>query len=168
VAKRLIPPIQGARVRLRLIEEADLPRTLAWRNQDHIRRWFVHSGLITSEQHRRWFESYRERDDDFLFVIEETRDLRQPVGQVSLYRIEWARHRAEYGRLMIGEAGAAGRGLAHEATAVLIQYATTALGMREIELEVFADNAPAIAIYSACGFRVQDRRGPLLQMVRQA
>ncbi len=70
MAKRLIPPIVGERVRLRLLEEADLPRTLAWRNQDHIRRWFVHSDVISPEQHRRWFGAYRERDDDFVFVVE--------------------------------------------------------------------------------------------------
>ena len=166
--KRVIPPLAGERVRLRLLEEADLPCTLAWRNQDHIRRWFVHADVITPEQHRRWFDGYRERDDDFVFVIEETRDLRKPVGQVSLYRLDSARHRAEYWRLMIGEAYATGRGLAHEATDVLIRYATTALGLHEIELEVFADNAAAVAIYSACGFRLREQRGPLLHMVRMA
>ena len=153
---------------LRLLEEADLPRALAWRNQDHIRRWFLHSDVITPEQHRQWFEAHRDRDDDFVFVIEETQDLHKPVGQVSLYRIDWAGHRAEYGRLLIGEPDAVGRGLAHEATDLLIQYATTTLAIREIELEVFADNAAAIAIYSACGFSVQERRGPLLHMVCMA
>jgi len=168
VSKRLIPPLVGDRLRLRLLEEADLPRTLAWRNQDHIRCWFVHADPITPEQHRHWFAGYRERDDDFVFVIEAMQDPPKPVGQVSLYRIDWARHRAEYGRLMIGEADATGRGLAHEATDVLIRYATAALGIRELELEVFADNAAAIAIYSACGFRLQERRGPMLHMVRTA
>lgn len=168
MTKRLISPLAGERVQLRLLDEADLPRTLAWRNQDQIRRWFVHSDVITPEQHHRWFEAYQERDDDFVFLIEETRDLQRPVGQVSLYRIDWARRQAEYGRLMIGEAEASGRGLAREATAVLIRFATTTLGIREIELEVFADNAAAIAIYSACGFRLQDHRGTLLHMVRTA
>ena len=68
---------------------------------------------------------------------------------------------------MIGESDATGRGLAHEATALLIHYATATLGLREIELEVFAENAAAIAIYTACGFVVRESRGPLLQMVRQ-
>lgn len=167
MAKRTIPPLAGDRVRLRLLEDADLPRTLAWRNQEHIRRWFVHADAITREQHRQWFEGYRERDDDFVFVIEETRHLGKPVGQVSLYRIDWGRHRAELGRLLIGEVDATRRGLAREATALLIAYATDTWGIREIELEVFADNAPAIALYSASGFRVQEHRGPLLHMVRR-
>src|SRR5882672_9014262 len=165
MAKRTVPPLVGDRVRLRPLEEADLSRTLVWRNQDHIRRWFVYSEVITPDQHRAWFEGYRDRDDDFVFVIEETRDLRKPVGQVSLYRIDWERHRAEYGRLLIGEADAAGRGLAREATDVLLRHATTTWGIVETELEVFADNAAAIAIYAASGFTARERRGPLLHMV---
>lgn len=167
MTKRLIPPLAGARVRLRLLAEADLPATLAWRNQEHIRRWFVHSDVITPEQHYRWFAAYLDRDDDFVFVIEEEAALRRPVGQVSLYRIDWARRRAEYGRLMIGEADARGRGLALEATRVLVDSAAAVLGLRELELEVFADNARAIAIYTACGFRPEGRRGSLLHMVRK-
>lgn len=166
--KRRIPPLTGERVRLRLLEETDLPQTLAWRNQDHIRRWFLHADVISPEHHRRWFEDYRLRDDDFVFVIEETQALRKPVGQVSLYRIDWERLRAEYGRLLIGEGDATGRGLAHEATEVLLRYASGTLGLREVVLEVFADNAAAIAIYTACGFRVRERRGALLSMVRAA
>jgi RimJ/RimL family protein N-acetyltransferase len=167
VAKRVIGPLVGSRVRLRLLHEEDLPRTLTWRNQDHIRRWFVHSEVIAPEQHRRWFEGYRERDDDFVFIIEETAAGDRPVGQVSLYRIDWARGRAEYGRLMIGESDAAGRGLAREATEVLLRHASEILQLREIVLEVFADNAAAIAIYAACGFEREERRDSLLVMVRR-
>ena len=164
--KRTIAPLLGPRVRLRLLEEGDLPRTLAWRNQEQIRRWFLDPAVIAPDQHHRWFEAYRERDDDFVFVIEETRDLQKPVGQAALYRIDWGRRQAEYGRLMIGEADAAGRGLAHEATDVLVRYAVTTLAMQTITLEVLADNTPAIAIYTACGFRAHEQRGAMLRMVR--
>ena len=90
------------------------------------------------------------------------------VGQVSLYRIDWDRHRAEYGRLLIGEADAARRGLARAATTVLLQHAAVAWGLREVELEVFADNVAAIAIYSTCGFTIREQRGALLHMMRLA
>ncbi len=166
MAKRTFPPLVGDRVRLRLLEEADLPQTRAWRNQAHIRRWFVNSSVIEPEQHQRWFEAYRDRDDDFVFIIEETQDLRKPIGQVALYRIDWDRGQAEYGRLMIGEADAAGRGLAHEATDVLLRFAITTLKMREIELEVFADNAAAIRIYTEVRLSCSGTIRPLLRMVR--
>jgi diamine N-acetyltransferase len=166
MAKRTVPALAGDRVRLRLLEEADLPRTLAWRNQPHIRRWFVDSAEITPERHRQWFDGYRERDDDFVFIIEEAVPPGRPVGQISLYRIDWERRRAECGRVLIGEADANGRGLAGEATAVLIAHATRVWGIRAIEAEIFADNARSIAMFSAQGFRVDERRGPMVRMLR--
>ena len=71
MGKRHIPPLEAGRIRLRLLEEQDLPRTLAWRNQDHIRRWFFSSEPLTPEQHAGWFARYQQRDDDFVFIIEE-------------------------------------------------------------------------------------------------
>lgn len=150
--KRHIEPWLCGRVRLRLLEEADLAMTLAWRNQDHIRTWFLHSEVISPEQHAAWFHAYRDRDDDFVFVIEEAASLHRPVGQVSLYHLDDGAGRAEFGRLMIGDAAAAGRGLAREATDCVVAAALGSWGLREIYLDVKVDNAPAIAIYKRCGF----------------
>lgn len=153
MAKREIAPLVRDRVRLRLLQEADLPQTLAWRNQDHIRQWFVHSAVLTWDQHHTWCSNYFQRDTDFIFIIEDYQEHNRPVGQISLYNIEWEQRRAEYGRLMIGEASAAGKGLAKEATQLLLDYAFGPFGLTEVYLEVFSNNAPAIAIYRGCGFR---------------
>jgi diamine N-acetyltransferase len=166
--KRAIDPIAGDRVLLRLLKEEDLPRTLEWRNQDHIRRWFFHSDVIRPEQHEGWFRRYLERDDDFVFIIEETRDLQRPVGQVSIYNVDWPRRRAEYGRLILGEAAARGRGLARDATRALVDWALGSLGLEEIYLEVFTHNIPAIAIYQRCGFEETARDGRIVCMTRRA
>ena len=152
MAKRHIEPLQSARLRLRLLEEADLPMTLAWRNQDHIRRWFLHSDVISPAQHREWYAQYRERDDDFLFVIEETDALRRPIGQVGLYHIDWVKRRAEFGRLLIGDAGARRRGLAKEATSCLVDAALVSWQIDEVYLEVMPENSDAVAVYEAAGF----------------
>lgn len=164
MGKRYIPPIEGERIRLRLLEEADLPLTLAWRNQDHIRKWFLHSDIVGSEQHQTWYEQYRTRDDDFVFIIEETRPVRRPIGQVSLYRIDREAKRAEFGRLMIGEADAQGKGLAKQATQLLLEVAFDEFGLNEVYLEVFKHNTKAIAIYQKCGFQVCDENNDRLVM----
>jgi RimJ/RimL family protein N-acetyltransferase len=164
VGKRLIQPIPGRRLRLRLLERADLPLTLAWRNQPEIRRWFVHAAPLTPDGHAQWFERYRQDDADFVFVIEETERFHRPVGQVALYRIDWARRTAEYGRLLIGEPEAVGRGLAREATELLLTYAFDVLDLERIELHVFPDNAPARAIYRRCGFVEAGEQDGLLRM----
>jgi RimJ/RimL family protein N-acetyltransferase len=166
MTKRAFGVLKGGRVRLRPVEPADLDLTMAWRNQEHIRRWFLNPEPITPEQHRAWYEKYRERDDDFVFIIEEAEGDCRPVGQVSLYRIDWAGGRAEFGRLMIGERDAAGKGLAKAATELLVSHALELLGLGEVYLEVRADNAPALAIYRACGFEVVDQHAEVTAMKR--
>ncbi len=163
MGKRQLAPLQTARIRLRLLEEHDLPRTLAWRNQDHVRRWFFASEPLTPPQHSAWFASYRERDDDFTFIIEE-RDSRRPIGQVAIYHVDWGGRTADFGRLMIGEPDAAGRGLALEAAAAAVNLAIGPLGLREIYLEVLPGNVRAIGLYEACGFEVTGRSDKAVRM----
>jgi RimJ/RimL family protein N-acetyltransferase len=165
--KRHIPPLATEGARLRLLEERDLALTRAWRNQDQIRRWFLTSDPITPQQHQEWFGRYKDRDDDFVFVIEETEVLKRPVGQVSLYHVDWLSGRAEYGRLMIGEEQARGRGLARRATTLLIDHAFGSMGLRELYLECLNDNHRALAVYADCGFEVVGQRGPVTLMTIQ-
>lgn len=162
--KRWIAPLERGRIRLRLLEEADLPMTLAWRNQEHIRKWFFYSDVLAPEQHRAWYEKYRLRDDDFVFIIEETQTLQKPVGQVALYNIDWAARRGEFGRLLIGEPEAVGQGLAFNATHLLVNTALTTWGLREVFLEVYAHNTAALTIYRRCGFHVTHERIGVLTM----
>jgi RimJ/RimL family protein N-acetyltransferase len=166
MSKRLIPPIENERLRLRLIEEADLPLTLAWRNQDHIRKWFFTSEPITPEQHQGWYARYRDRDDDFVFLVEEREVLCRPVGQVAIYHVDWASRSAEFGRLMIGDLQAQGMGLGREATAMLVDCAIHALNLRRLYLEVLHDNTRAIGIYESCGFEKLGLQGDTLTMHR--
>jgi RimJ/RimL family protein N-acetyltransferase len=156
MSKRELSPFELGPVRLRLLAAADLPKTLQWRNQDHIRRWFFFSDIITAEQHQAWFEKYQDRDDDFVFVIEEcTPSGFRPVGQIAIYHVDWEALSAEYGRVMIGEADAAGKGLAKAATQAVLRIAFEQLGLREVYLEVLADNTRAIALYESTGFVTQ-------------
>lgn len=165
--KRHIAPLVSGSVRLRLLEEADLPMTRAWRNQDHIRKWFFHSDPITPEQHQAWWRRYQDRDDDFVFIIEETATLKRPVGQVAIYNVDWEARRAEFGRLMIGDADAQGRGLARIATGRVVDEALTAWGIKEVYLEVLPANVPALAIYSDCGFREVGREDGVVRMEKR-
>jgi RimJ/RimL family protein N-acetyltransferase len=162
--KRDVEPIVNGRVRLRLLRESDLETTRAWRNQDHIRRWFFTSDVISEAQHLAWFEGYRLRDDDFVFVIEETDTIRGPVGQAALYHVDWKGKRAEFGRLMIGEPAANRLGLGRLATAALTRFALTAWELDEVYLDVLETNTRAIAIYERCGFVVSARAHGSLRM----
>jgi RimJ/RimL family protein N-acetyltransferase len=161
--KRVIDPVLEGPIRLRLLEGADLPLTLSWRNQENIRRWFFHSDRISPEQHQSWFMRYQDCDDDFVFVIEELPGSR-PVGQVSLYHVDWAEQKAEFGRLMIGEASAAGKGLARVATRAALKIAFETFSLNEVYLEVFEENQRARSIYDRTGFQVEKNINQVVHM----
>lgn len=161
--KRQVAPIVAGPVTLRLLEERDLPMTLAWRNKDRVRSQLVTSRPIADDEHRAWYTRYAERDDDFVFIIEEGQQGR-PVGQVSVYAIDWQAGTAEFGRLMIGENGALGRGFAHAATGAAVRLAFETFRLAELRLEVFDTNERAIAIYRGHGFVEAGRREKLLLM----
>ncbi len=165
MGKRHIAPLESGRVRLRLLAEQDLPLTLAWRNQDAIRRWFFYSQRLTLEQHAAWFARYQQRDDDFVFIIEERNT--RPIGQAALYNIDWHGGTAEFGRLMIGAADAAGRGLAREATAAIVALAFEQLGLQEVHLEVLPGNVRAIKVYESCGFEAADSTEKAFKMSKR-
>ena len=154
----------GQSVRLRLLEHGDLPTTLRWRNDEAIRPWFFNSEPITSAMHEQWWHGYRERDDDFVFVIEDTALTHQPVGQASLYRVDWNRKSAEFGRLMLGEPAARGRGLARDAVNILTAFAFDGLGLSDLMLQVKEANTVAAAVYESCGYKVIERRDGIVTM----
>jgi diamine N-acetyltransferase len=162
MGKRHLAPLPAGRIRLRLLEERDLPQTLAWRNQDHIRCWFFSNQRLTLPQHTAWFARYQQCDDDFVFIIEEPGG--RPIGQVALYNVDWTGARAEFGRLMIGESDASGRGLAREAIDAIVNMAFEQLGLREVYLEVLPSNMRAIKIYKSCGFEITGRSEKAVRM----
>ena len=166
--KRLVPPIAADGIRLRPLQESDLPLTRGWRNEPDIRKWFFHSDLISEEQHLAWWQAYCERDDDYMFVIEETRHLHRPVGQVGVYNVDWLAGTGEFGRLLVGDAQARGQGLAKKAVQALVA-AMTGMGVSVLRLEVMESNQSAREVYRATGFTesgitegvvMMERRGP--------
>lgn len=162
--KRDISPVENKRVLLRLLEKDDLPLTLKWRNQDHIRKWFLNSNVIPEEKHYAWFENYKNLDNDFIFIII-AKDLKNlPVGQVSLYGIDWEKGSAEYGRLMVGEDVARGRGYAKEATSLILKLGFDVFRLREVYLKVLKDNLAAQKVYRDCGFLISDPVETIVQM----
>lgn len=150
--KRNILPVEGERITLRLLEKEDLPLTLSWRNQDHIRTWFNNTDMIAIADHYAWFENYQELDNDFVFVIlaHDLDNIR--IGQISIYGIDWSTGIAEFGRLIIGDPLAKGKNYAKEATLLLLENSFKQMGLKEIHLEVKEKNEPAIAVYKATGF----------------
>lgn len=141
------------RLRLRQLECSDLELVLLWRNDPEIRKWFFNGGTVSWEQHRSWYARYLENETDIAFMAEDVSDLHEPVGVAALYRIDAARRTAEFGRLMIGNARAKGKGFGLEVVNAICGFGFGQAGLEEIYLEVFQNNAAAIKIYEKAGFQ---------------
>jgi diamine N-acetyltransferase len=162
--KRKIEPFGNGTVQLRPIAESDLEMTLGWRNRDEARVWFNNSALITLDQHRAWFAQYSSKDDDFLFIVE-AED--RPVGQASVYRIDWEKGSAELGRFLAAP-DAAGRGLIGTACGELVRFCAETLQLSVMFLEVKEKNERAIRIYTRNGFREVERANGMIRMMRSS
>jgi diamine N-acetyltransferase len=163
--KRELIPFGDEIVRLRLIEERDLETTLSWRNRDSARIWFKTSDPISLESHRSWFQRYRDKDDDFLFIVEAQGHLARPIGQVSVYGIDRETRSAEVGRFLVAP-DEGGRGYMTRACQVLIDYCGGPLGLDYVFLEVMERNKRARRLYETIGFREEDRYDALIRMGR--
>lgn len=163
-AEKVFPCIPGIRLTLRPLHFDDLALTMVWRNTFAIRRWFVNSTPITWEQHQLFYSKYIERNDDFIYIIQLNNSDHTLIGQISLYNVDQKTGAAEFGRLMIGDRLAQGKGFAEEATKMIILDAFTTKGLVKVFLDVFQNNQPAVHIYSKMGFRVTKEEKDMLHM----
>jgi len=134
---------------LRPVVEQDIESMRNWRNSDWARNFFLDSSIITKEQQQKWFENYLEKTDDFMFIIEWQG---KAVGMVGIYNVNKKPGHAEFGRLLIGEELARGKGIGKKTVELLSKFAMQELKIKQIDLEVFADNERALAIYQKCGY----------------
>lgn len=158
--KRSLGQFDAGTIRLRLIEETDLPFTLAWRNRDDTRIWFKNSEPITPEQHQTWFHRYLGKEDDFVFVVEADG---QRVGQAAIYGIDWSSGKAEVGRF-VSAPDHRGRGYIRQACNLLTLISWNQLGLHYLFLEVLESNEVAKRIYAANGFKEESRAEGLIKM----
>ncbi|HEY9868072.1 MAG TPA: GNAT family N-acetyltransferase [Candidatus Obscuribacterales bacterium] len=165
MSKIAVSSITGERVRLRPLEQRDLSDTLRWRNQERVRTFFKSSAEISPESHSAWFSQYLSKADDYVYVIDEIECSHLPVGQVSIYNINWDRGEAEFGRLLIGEPAALGKGYAREASLLLLAHWHSIYGIKRFCLEVKEENERAIRLYEQLGFTERGAHDGLIKMV---
>jgi len=112
---------------------------------------------LTFEQEERWFvEQERPVEDRAIFTIYERPSLR-PIGNTGLRAVDLRNGTAEFG-IAIGAVDARGRGHGTEATRLILDYAFTALGLRNVMLRVAGFNLAGRHAYERAGFHEIGRR----------
>lgn len=142
--------MEGHRVDLRSLEAGDAEVVVAWRNDPGIIAQLFSEAPPTRESHLRWFEQVQREGGRQEFIIIE-RATGQRIGTVGLSGIDPGRRCAEYG-ILIGEEDARGKGLAHEASELILRYAFEQLNLERVTLNLFADNTAALKCYHRLGF----------------
>jgi diamine N-acetyltransferase len=150
--------IIGQQVTLLPFDEIYLPLVHGWVNQPDVRRGTGTEGPVSSFEHRRWYEALMADCTNRVFVIAEGRGpTATPVGLLGLKNINTRSRHAEFW-IYIGEAGARRKGLAREATVLILDHGFGMLALHRIFLWVIGSNAAAVNLYGKLGF-VQDGIG---------
>ena len=148
---RQASPLQGAAVRLRAVEESDLPLLVRWMNDPEVRYWLHHSDRpdATVESVRGRFGLTEERFPNLAWLIETLEG--RPVGHLGLLQVDPHHKRAELA-ISIGEKECWSRGYGTDAIRTVLRHGFEDLGLRRIDLHTDADNARGIRCYEKCGF----------------
>jgi RimJ/RimL family protein N-acetyltransferase len=140
--------LEGDRIFLRQLAEADTDHILRWRADPVVAREMFSERPPTRAGHEAWLENLRTEGRRLEFVIV-AREGDRPVGTVGLSEVTGSG--AEFG-ILIGDPAARGTGFASEAGEVLLDFAFDVLKLERIVLHLFADNAPALRLYERLGF----------------
>ena len=158
--------VVSEQVQLRPFRRADLPRVIAWRHDEELRRGALWSDAPFGRREAlRWLRAVSDGvDPSRLTFAVELRASARLVGLTNLTRIDRRGGTAYFG-VVIGEKDCWRRGLAHETLNLMLRRAAV-MGLRKVLLEVAGDNPRAITLYRRAGFetegvlRRQLRRGP--------
>ncbi|GIP21692.1 GNAT family N-acetyltransferase [Paenibacillus sp. J22TS3] len=138
------------------VKEQDIEMLRNWRNDPQNQSSFLTTSFITAEQQRAWYRNYLNKKNDLMFMIYDKLS-NSNIGMCSLYNINSDKQTAEFGRLLIGETSARGRGLGFLVTYTLCNFGFNTLNFKEINLEVLEENTTAYSLYRKIGFLPYDR-----------
>lgn len=136
------------------LREEDIERIRGWRNDPSNTIYLRKIPYITSEMQKKWYCRYLENSDEMTFAIREIKDLHRIVGSLSLYH--FSNHQVEFGKILIGDPDAHGKGIGFNSLIAVLSIAFEQLNMESVFLHVFEENIPAVTIYKRAGFSVTE------------
>ncbi|MBD2864803.1 GNAT family N-acetyltransferase [Paenibacillus oceani] len=141
-------------IKLRSLEEKDIEKVRNWRNLEWARTSFLNADIISQEQQLAWYQKYIKKENDLMFVIEWGG---MDIGIVALYNIDYTKSIAEFGRLLIGEPLARGKGIGKKVVKAICNFGFNEIKIETIVLEVLESNSYATKIYLDAGFNCKDK-----------
>jgi RimJ/RimL family protein N-acetyltransferase len=151
--------IKGERAALGVLRREHLKQLSVWFNDPETRRGLAHRGLPNEDGEVRWYEEITAaaalpRPETVPFAIHDAAD-GELVGVCSLEEIDHNFLRAGFG-IYVGQRR--GTGIGSDATRLVLDWAFTMLGLRNVILETYEFNEAAVRAYERAGFQVIGRR----------
>lgn len=130
------------------LREDMLETVRRWRNDDGIRRFMYHEGVISPEQHRAWFEAVRENPTKKYWIMQADG---KAAGLVNLTGIDRDNLFCEWA-FYIGEAWAQKLGLGRIAEFHTLDHALLTLGLEKLNCAVLDFNKAVVNMHKGFGF----------------
>ena len=150
-----LPVINGDKVSLRPITDADTDDIVRWRNDPEVRQFFIFREPFTPEMHRAWLKNRVAAGQVIQYIIID-RASGKSVGSVYFRDVDPVSEAAEYG-IFIGEADARGRGVGTETARLFTAFGLDVLRLHRISLKVLGGNEIARRSYEKAGFVFEGR-----------
>ena len=142
--------LKGKTIKLVPLEKDDLPTSLSWANDEHIKSKILRVLPVTRLDQEKWYEDIVQNPSKIVFAIK-TVDSEKHIGNIGLYDIDWIHRRAEFW-VLIGEPESRGQAIGKEVMELIQEYAFSGLNLNKLYLKVGTDNELALALYEKTGF----------------
>lgn len=145
--------IEGSKIYLRPVEEADLQLFYFGKNNPEVRETLFLFYPMTLEQVRQEINTQTSTRENLLFtIVEKEKD--EAIGLTSFVRIDYVSRMATF-FLAIWNPEHWSKGFGAEATKLMVEYGFDILNLNRIQLHVAVENKNAIRAYEKCGFKVE-------------
>jgi len=137
------------KISIRKFSEQDVPKKVQWINDPRNNRYLHYDLPLEEGKTLQWFLRNKDRTDRYDAVIEMDGE---PVGVIGLLSIDPVNRKAEY-YITLGEEKALGKGVAAEASRLLLTYAFEELKLSRVYLYTETENDSAQRLFERVGFR---------------
>lgn len=139
---------QDVKVTIRQFERTDIPKKVEWINNPENNQFLHYDIPICVEKTEKWFDSHFGEETRYDAVIEVDGT---PVGTIGLLNIDRKNSKAEY-YIAMGETSYKGKGVAKEASKLILQYAFEVLALNRVYLFTESENIAAQKLFERVGF----------------
>ena len=148
----VFPFIEGERIDLVAGNSKWANLVCKWMNDPKVRHYSRNMWPLTLEDVKKWFEPPPDRQmREFIVFTVYHKEAKRPIGSIGFNQTNWVSRNANI-FLTIGEPEFWGKGIAGEASKLMINYGFTELNFHKIFASVFTPNSRSLRAAEKLGF----------------